>query len=205
MNNMKKRICVGLMGPTEHFEYVIRNHIEYLYDCLQEELVEVAISTIPGDNFKQICASLQPSFIDTMSVSVPEAQTRILEYCHGENFDMCILLRFDVLLERRYSTFMILNKGIYFPSLREDGGVEEGFYVIHRGMYMKAIEAFGAILSNTLSYRYLCNFFQSDDVRLMGIPGSVCIQRENSSIFEKLYYTKSDVNVYENIYHSPNI
>lgn len=175
----KKRICVGLVGPTEHFEYAIRNHIEYLYDCLHDDYVDVAISTTPGENFQHICAALQPSFIDTMSISVPEAQARILEYCQGESFDTCILLRFDVLLQRHYNTFAILNRGIYFPSMREDGGVEEGFYVIHKDMYTKAIEAFRAILLNALSYRHLCKFFRSDDVRLMGIPGTVCIHQKD--------------------------
>ena len=179
-NSMVKRICVGLVGPTEHFEYAVRNHIEYLYDCLHNDYVEVAISTTPGDNFQQICAALQPSFIDTMSISVPEAQVRILEYCQGEGFDTCIILGFDVLLQRHYSTFAILNRGIYFPSTREDGGVEEGFYVIHSDMYMKAIEGFNAVLSNMLSYRYLCKFFQADDVRFMGIPGSVCIHQKEA-------------------------
>jgi membrane protein CcdC involved in cytochrome C biogenesis len=63
--------------------------------------------------------------------------------------------------------------------MREDGGVEEGFYVIHRDMYIKAIEAFRAILLNALSYRYLCKFFHSDDVRLMGIPGTVCAYQKD--------------------------
>ena len=175
----KKRICVGLVGPTDHFEYAIRNHIEYLYNCLNK-YVDVAISTTPGDNFQDICASLQPIFIDTMSSSVPESQARVLEYCQGENYDTCILLRFDVLLERQYNTFAILNRGIYFPSMREDGGVEDGFYVVHKDMYMKAIEGFKAVMTNVISYQYLSMFFNSDDVRYMGVPGTVCLYQKDA-------------------------
>jgi hypothetical protein len=175
----KKRICVGLVGPTEHFytQNAIRNHVEYLYECLHNEYVDVAISTIPGDNFHEICASLQPVFIDTMSESLPESQARILEYCQGENYDKCILLRFDVLLECHYTTFMIINGGIYFSALRDDGGVEDGFYVIHKEMYTKTIEAFRTIMLSTLTYRHLLTFFDLDDVRLMGMPGTVCIRQ----------------------------
>lgn len=174
---MQKRICVGLAGPTKHFEYAIRNHIEYLYECLHDVRVEVAISTTPGDNFQEICAALQPSFIDTVSESLPEAQARILEYCQGENYDACILLGFDVLLERHYNTFAILNRGIYFPSAREDGGVDDGFYVVHRDMYAQAVEGFRSVMTGKLSYRYLPSFFDSRDVRLMGFPGSVCVHQ----------------------------
>lgn len=175
-----KRICVGLVGPTDHFEYAVRNHIEYLYESLHNQHVEVAISTTPRENFQEICAALQPSFIDTISTSVPESQATILEYCQGENFDTCILLRFDVLLERHYNTFAILNRGIYFPSMREDGGVDDGFYVIHRDMYTRAIEGFRAVFTKMISYQYLSKFFHSDDVRFMGIPGTVCVYQKDA-------------------------
>jgi len=72
---------------------------------------------------------------------------------------------------------MIINGGIYFSALRDDGGVEDGFYVIHKEMYTKTIEAFRTIMLSTLTYRHLLTFFDLDDVRLMGMPGTVCIRQ----------------------------
>lgn len=135
----KKRICVGLIGSTDSFENVVANHVEYLYNSLYDQYVDVAISTIPGDNFHDVCAAMQPSFIDTMSESVPESHARILEYCQGEDYDMCILLRFDVLLNRPF--IHLFNRGIH---------PEDGFYVVHRDMYTKAYKAFRRLnMSNT--------------------------------------------------------